>query len=1006
MALLAFFNVGILVAQTYSQDEDQVDFYIPGILANDSMESVNFLICFVKNTNFGSFVDAGVYLQLVDEEACRNINGFDAASELDQATGGSTEDTLTAIDEIDEIKYTPTVLDVERTADGLESKGWVSLEFDLIEDQIDPVTAYVKTSQTEDASATSRFGSFNMLYELKNDADVLDSNGLVVILQGTTIESGFLDVNDSSIRYRAAGFEMPPRALDLDLTNLNNVQGVIQHNVKIELAENNETTSTQYSVRHQIHVNEAQNRYCQKFLDAHIYTQGYDENEDPIWVEGSDVGEAVLQAAAEDPNLINFESDGASVDTLTGAQCWDLRQSESKRIIYQYGTYEPTAYNNSVRKSLPNPSMSLEAKPSVENNEANGLTSRIWVHANDWGVHVDVNKRGLVNDNIVFKNNRDNLDLINYGLRKNYYSVEKIEEKLVRLDSLDKVPFQYYIGGKAREDDPFHDAITTGLGFATLGNCSAATNETACPEFSGTISVDNGVVTFTATHAMDWGASPQELPFEMDTPISFTAAEWAANMDVDGRQLGMWFHDTDSHQGYYVSYEAFQSPDLALVRTELETRISLEDLQDDMTLAGGTNLICIRQCLGFHELNDALNEAIEEMEDLTTPPAADLLVTPYLDIGPYFTSDVYEDNEQQGANLNQWNAELNEKRYNKGRHNMIGGVHVNGVGKYIIENGKLKENMTALTNGLPNSATTNQTDFIEYDANTNNKSFIDARDRDTLHKFTYQNKNNTYLEGVYTRNFGYAFHMEVVIDSNTNIDNLYCDDDGNNAYSYNQFLRVFDNEQGGIIPAHFSGVESYYCEHKFHDLTTKYRIKLKQRPVYSLVNQVGDVPIPISAPENVFLTVNDNVDYNFDGAPNLNGRTFKLKFEGFGELHNFPGKVVDICQNVVIGRYTDSWDPCKRFVHEFTIQDGTILQDKDGNPYLKVRALRGDEYLKKTNFEYAGYTKNTPDTDLPQDDVFVDVSTLIGSEPAIEFPAPGSEEASVIHGVTIIDPNT
>ena len=249
MALFALFNVGILVAQTYSQDEDQVDFYIPGILANDSMESVNFLICFVKKTNYGSFVDEGVYLQLVDEEACRNINGFDAASELDQATGGSTEDTLTATDEIDEIKYTPTVLNVERTADGLESQGWVSLEFGILDDdQIEPVTAYVKNSQTKDASATSRFGSFNMLYELKNDADVLDSNDQVAIPQGTTIESGFLDVKDTSIRYRAAGYEMPPRALDLDLTDLDDVQGIIQHNVKIDRVEGQETISTQIEI--------------------------------------------------------------------------------------------------------------------------------------------------------------------------------------------------------------------------------------------------------------------------------------------------------------------------------------------------------------------------------------------------------------------------------------------------------------------------------------------------------------------------------------------------------------------------------------------------------------------------------------------------------------------------------------------------------------------------------------------------------------------------------------
>ena len=91
--------------------------------------------------------------------------------------------------------------------------------------------------------------------------------------------------------------------------------------------------------------------------------------------------------------------------------------------------------------------------------------------------------------------------------------------------------------------------------------------------------MDGGVVTFTVTHAMDWSASPRQLPFEMATPIVFTAAEWAANMNPDGRELGMWFHDTDSNQGYYVSYAAFQSPGSALVRTELETRISLEDLQ-------------------------------------------------------------------------------------------------------------------------------------------------------------------------------------------------------------------------------------------------------------------------------------------------------------------------------------------------------------------------------------------------------------------------------------------
>jgi hypothetical protein len=105
---------------------------------------------------------------------------------------------------------------------------------------------------------------------------------------------------------------------------------------------------------------------------------------------------------------------------------------------------------------------------------------------------------------------------------------------------------------------------------------------------------------------------------------------------------------------------------------------------------------------------------------------------------------------------------------------------------------------------------------------------------------------------------------------------------------------------------------------------------------------------------------------------------------------------------VVIGRYTDSWDSCKRFVHEFTIQDGTVLQDKDGNNYLKVRALRGDEYLKKTNVNFDSYTKTADN--LPQDNVFTDVSALIGNQPEITFPSNGSSDPSVIHGVTIREP--
>ena len=79
-AFVLFFCTNILFSQTYNQDNDEIDFYVPGILANDAMQQVNFLLCFMKNTNFHSFVDRGIYKALVDESKCENASGLDAAS--------------------------------------------------------------------------------------------------------------------------------------------------------------------------------------------------------------------------------------------------------------------------------------------------------------------------------------------------------------------------------------------------------------------------------------------------------------------------------------------------------------------------------------------------------------------------------------------------------------------------------------------------------------------------------------------------------------------------------------------------------------------------------------------------------------------------------------------------------------------------------------------------------------------------------------------------------------
>ena len=42
ISLFSLIGYSNLIAQTYDQDASEVDFYVPGILANDAMQQVNF----------------------------------------------------------------------------------------------------------------------------------------------------------------------------------------------------------------------------------------------------------------------------------------------------------------------------------------------------------------------------------------------------------------------------------------------------------------------------------------------------------------------------------------------------------------------------------------------------------------------------------------------------------------------------------------------------------------------------------------------------------------------------------------------------------------------------------------------------------------------------------------------------------------------------------------------------------------------------------------------------
>ena len=63
--LIALFISSFAVTQTYTADLSKKDFYVNGLLANDGLQSLNFLICFMKNTNISDFIDKGTYKALI-----------------------------------------------------------------------------------------------------------------------------------------------------------------------------------------------------------------------------------------------------------------------------------------------------------------------------------------------------------------------------------------------------------------------------------------------------------------------------------------------------------------------------------------------------------------------------------------------------------------------------------------------------------------------------------------------------------------------------------------------------------------------------------------------------------------------------------------------------------------------------------------------------------------------------------------------------------------------------
>ena len=83
------FAQDITVPSDSALNTDETEFFVSGNALNDSLEQVNFLLCFMANTKPASFVNSSKpYVALVDEKKCQPSG---TSKDSSKAQGGSAQ---------------------------------------------------------------------------------------------------------------------------------------------------------------------------------------------------------------------------------------------------------------------------------------------------------------------------------------------------------------------------------------------------------------------------------------------------------------------------------------------------------------------------------------------------------------------------------------------------------------------------------------------------------------------------------------------------------------------------------------------------------------------------------------------------------------------------------------------------------------------------------------------------------------------------------------------------
>ena len=956
-----------VIAQT-AYETDEVDFYVENNAANDALEELNFVMCMMSNMGMDKMVNRGKYKVSLYEDDCEkaDTSSSDAqkaqpkSAQQQQQNSGSSSNSNTSQETK---KVTSGVVEVTRADENAVQKAkiWLFLEgaeedwvADMPADEKANMIAmgiplkepdiniFIDARTTSGPSETSQFGEFDykMSFTMAKETDMCaqmmgpaastatteqKTEAGCLIPAGAPVGGMRILSNDNEVSY--VDFrqnDAPLRTVIRYSDNGSKIEGITVDETGFSGgAPDYEWFDMQLVTSFSLDTGDA-SVYCSKTLSAGIMDfENMDEKGFP------DVTAVTLPHAPS--------------GLTTDESCYSLNESDAQKNVWRYGVYDAAGARASLSGVSPFP---MNAKVTDEN----GDEQEVFGFADYWYVHVDEAFSSLVKyhpaaDATVFTREQfagDTGPAMTVKVAQSNQRLTKMTRSYLALNDLDKLTALMYVDGA---NGSYWNTQFVALGFPA---------EDA--EYEGTY--DSSNATWTFTKKITWNPNWEETT--LGTPISFTNAQWIANMKkvydegeswewTDYRSLWAWSPDTGG--GYDIRKSSLENPADATAANGI-----LVESNEELTPAQYPAVLkCVFDCVSKATI------------DATASAAAALNGGGGNVVSPYITDTVQY--IKSGARQNEH----------------FSGVLDTDVQNYTPEGLGIK------------------------DADGNLMGFADNVTQETVSgvsfvKYPGESWSEQIEWGIRT---GRLIGGADATAAQTDLDKLECDRRDNNAAvsGANPYL-----EEHPV----FSATAKRYCEQGFWDgtgPTTWYELSFGasewDRKRYVIDQGTGDY-VNFAKPKTLYYEVPADATKYGDDA----GKSVRLDFGGFGELWGIPGQVINVTTGEALGEfYSGEWNDNLRYVSRFMIEPHNgvdpVLTEKGSDTTYKVKALSGDQWLKlkasaKGSLNYTLTEGNLPSFNNiiavgPKNDNGEDNVNSIGDKP-VDADLINSAKPAVIHG--------